>query len=61
MKKYEVTIEASITRTFVVEAEDEDAAYNLAHEQDFFTEDAIQSASWQTTNVNVVSTKEVAK
>ena len=48
MAKYEVTIEANIVRTFVVEANDEDTAYNLAHEQEFFTEDAVRSASWQT-------------
>jgi hypothetical protein len=51
MAKYEVTIEANIVRTFVVEADDEDTAYNLAHEQEFFTEDAVRSASWQTLDV----------
>ena len=51
MAKYEVTIEANIVRTFVVEAGDEDTAYNLAHEQEFFTEDAVRSASWQTLDV----------
>ena len=51
MAKYEVTIEANIVRTFVVETDDEDTAYNLAHEQEFFTEDAVRSASWQTLDV----------
>ena len=54
MAKYEVTIEASIVRKFVVEANDEDTAYNLAHEQEFFTEDAIRSASWQTLDLEEV-------
>jgi len=58
MAKYEVTIEASIIRTFVVEADDEDTAYNIAHEQDFFTEDAVRSASWQTLNLDVVNVQE---
>jgi hypothetical protein len=58
MAKYEVTIEASIIRTFTVEADDEDTAYNLAHEQDFFTEDAVRSANWTTLDLDVVDVKE---
>jgi len=58
MKTYEVTIEASLTRTFVVKAESEDEAYSLAHEQDFFTEDSIRSASWYTSNLEVLGVKE---
>ena len=51
MNTYQVTIEATITRTITVEAQDADTAYNLAHEQDFFTNDAIRSASWNTLNI----------
>tara|TARA_R110000823_G_scaffold310532_1_gene435486 strand:+ start:102 stop:275 length:174 start_codon:yes stop_codon:yes gene_type:complete len=33
MKTYQVTIEARITKSYIVEADNEDGAYELAHEQ----------------------------
>ena len=33
MKTYEVTILARVTKTYTVEADSEDLAYELAHEQ----------------------------
>ena len=33
MKTYQVTIEARITKSYIVEADNEDVAYELAHEQ----------------------------
>ena len=32
MKKYDVTVRAIVTKTYFVEAEDEDAAVDIAHE-----------------------------
>jgi hypothetical protein len=33
MKKYKVTIQARVTKTYVVEADNIDLAYELAHDQ----------------------------
>lgn len=33
MKTYQVTIEARIIKSYIVEADNEDVAYELAHEQ----------------------------
>jgi len=33
MKTYKVTIEARVTKSYVVEADDVDVAYELAHER----------------------------
>ncbi len=33
MKTYQVTIEARVTKSYIVEADNEDGAYELAHEQ----------------------------
>jgi hypothetical protein len=33
MKTYQVTIEARVTKSYIVEADNEDVAYELAHEQ----------------------------
>jgi hypothetical protein len=33
MKTYKVTIEARVTKSYIVEADNEDVAYELAHEE----------------------------
>jgi hypothetical protein len=33
MKTYKVTIEARVTKSYIVEADNEDVAYELAHDQ----------------------------
>lgn len=56
MKTYEVTIEARITKTYTVSAENEDQAYENAHEIfSVLTDDAKEYYEQETMSVTEVS------
>lgn len=55
--KYEVTIEARISKTYTVEADNQDAAYQLAHESfSVLPDEAKEHYEQETTNIKEVNT-----
>lgn len=56
MKTYEVTIEATITKTYTVQAENSDEAYETAHEIfSVLTDDAKEYYDQQTLNIQEIN------
>jgi hypothetical protein len=56
MKTYAVTITATVTKTYTVEAENEDAAYVLAHERfSVLNDDAPEYYDQETDSVEEVA------
>jgi hypothetical protein len=51
--KYEVTIEARITKTYTVEADNQDAAYELAHESFSVLPDEAQEHCYEQETINI--------
>jgi hypothetical protein len=55
--KYDVTIQATITKTYTVEADNEDEAYQLANERFELTEEFGVSETYQQDTIEICVTE----